>query len=395
MRKQPSARLLDVSRLVSRAGRVLTGIDRVELAYLRAVLDDPVPAFALSRTALGYVLLDQRGMARLIAHIEQDHWPQPDLISRLNAKLSPEARVGQTAVRSLAVARTIGRRLPDFLARHMPIGFSYLNVGHSNLTDRVLQAVEQQPHSQISVMVHDTIPLDYPQYQRPKTVDAFAARLALVSRFADLVICVTKAESLNVTRHLEKLGRVPEVLPVHIGVDLAAAGAVPTGLLDQPFFMTVGTIEPRKNHALLLDVWDALGADAPRLLICGPRGWENAAAFARLDRGNPRIIERSDLSDGALRGLMEATQGFVFPSFAEGFGLPPVEALAAGAPLLCADLPACHEIMGAKAVYLDPMDRYQWEKAVQTLTEAVRTNAKQAFHPPTWDAHFKIVFTKT
>lgn len=373
----------------------MTGIDRVELAYLKALLDDPVPAFALSRTALGYVLLDQTGMARLLANLEQDHWPKPDLISRLNPKLTPAARMGQTAVRSMAIACAVGGRLPKLLSKHLPAGFSYLNVGHSNLTERVLGAVRKQVDSQISVMIHDTIPLDFPQFQRPETVDQFAARLARVSRFADLVICVSGAESQNVAHHLDRLGRVPEILPVHIGVEKTVPGAVPDGLLDEPFFMTLGTIEPRKNHALLLDVWDRLGPDAPRLLICGPRGWKNEDVLERLDRRNSRIIERSDLSDGALQSLFGATRGFLFPSFAEGFGLPPVEALAAGAPVICADLPVCREIMGANAVYLDPLDRYQWEKAVRTLTEDQRKQAEQAFDPPNWDTHFQIVLTKT
>ncbi len=391
----PPARLLDVSRLISRAGRVLTGVDRVELAYLRAVLDDPVPGFALARTALGYVLLDEAGMTRLVANIEQNHWPLPDFASRMNAKLTSAARRGQTAVRRLAKDRAPRWGLARMLARRLPSGFAYINVGHSNLTKRVMNAVKAQSQSQITVMLHDAIPLEYPTFQKPEAVTRFAALLARVSQHADLVLCVSEAERVSVEKHLTVEGRVPEMMAAHIGLETVAPAHIPDGLAEEPFFMTIGTIEPRKNHALLLDVWDDLGPDAPRLLICGPRGWKNEAVFARLDANNPLVVERSDLDDGVLRALLGQTQGLLFPSFAEGFGLPPVEGIACGAPVLCANLAVYREILGSKPVYLDPNDRYQWKKAVNDLANAERSREEQPFDPPTWDAHFKTVFTKT
>jgi len=99
----PTARLLDITRLSTRAGRVLTGVDRVELAYLKQIASDGVPAFALCRTALGFVLLDRDGMQALVTRFANNDWQCPDLVSRINPKLNEATKVGQTTVRRLAL----------------------------------------------------------------------------------------------------------------------------------------------------------------------------------------------------------------------------------------------------------------------------------------------------
>ena len=372
-----------------------TGIDRVEYQYVKAAVADVVPAFGLARTALGFVLIDKPGLQKLCDAVDSGDWGAPDLISRLNARLGQGAKLGQSFVRRLAIGRARRSKLASMLQRHFSGKVTYFNVGHSNLSRRLLSAVDSLAQRQIVVMVHDTIPLDYPQYQRPESVERFLGMLGRVSKFADMVICVSNAESARVRFHLEEMGRCPELIACPLGVELPPAGNLPNALKDERFFMTLGTIEPRKNHGLLLDVWEKLGPDAPILAICGSRGWMNEAVLSRLDGGVPRVIELPGLSDQELRAMMERTQGFLFPSFAEGFGLPPVEAAMAGAPVICADLPSCREILGSKAVYLDPTDSYQWEKEVKTLIGAKTHGGEQPFVGPTWDAHFKTVFTIT
>lgn len=392
----PTARLLDITRLSSRIGRVFTGVDRVELAYLRAVHADAIPDFAIARTALGYVLLDHAGIAQLIAHIDAADFPDPDWMSLINGRLDQSAKVGQTLLRALATRRVTRRRLAAVLHKALPSGFAYLNVGHSNLTEAMLATVKGVPESHISVLVHDTIPLDFPQYQRPGTVDQFAAKLRRVAVHADIVICVSDSGLRQVKRHLSDVGPVPPMVAAHLGVVVPAQSALPADIpTDRPYFVTVGTIEPRKNHALLLDLWERLGPDAPCLMICGARGWHNDAVFRRLDAGIAQVTEVSDLSDGALTALTRGAQASLFPTFAEGFGLPPSEALAIGTPVVCSDLPVLHETLGHNAVYLDPTDVYQWEKEVMRLADADRSQGEIKYDPPTWDAHFKIVFTMT
>ena len=163
---------------------------------------------------------------------------------------------------------------------------------------------------------------------RANTSDTAAAR-------ADVILCNSRATEADVLRLAAP--RRPRTVVAHLGVSVPEAGTPPQGAWSgAPYFVTLGTIEPRKNHALLLDIWDrfaAEGRDAPHLLLCGARGWNNAAVFARLDAGNPLVQERPGLSDGEIAALLVHSRGLLFPSLAEGYGLPPIEAAALGLPI--------------------------------------------------------------
>ena len=185
-----------------------------------------------------------------------------------------------------------------------------------------------------------------------------------------------------------------------IGTRLAAPdpAGLPPGLdLSRPFFVTLGTIEPRKNHALLLDAWQELSRrlDPPRLpqlFIVGSRGWENAETFARLDAlppGGP-VRELNGLDDGAVAELLGRSHGLLMPSRAEGFGLPLTEAAARGIPVISAPLPVARELLGGYARYLPPDDARAWAGAVALLAAALPLRLPP--HPvPQWDGHFAQV----
>ena len=390
------ARLLDVTRLVSRAGRMPTGVDRVELAYLEAMgRDYSGPRFAIARTALGYVLMDDRGMNALAHAVRGGPWGQVDWLSRINPRLNPAAARGQSFVRDQSIARSTRSGLPRMLDKHLPGGFEYYNVGHSNLNRRMLHAVKTRTDAQIHILIHDTIPLDWPDFQRPGTVTAFESKLRLSSSYADRVICTSLACLKDVQRHMSIMGRIPPMIPALLGIDPPTAGPIPKGVIPQGhYFVMVGTIEPRKNHKLMLDIWDRFAGNGPSLVIAGSRGWNNEEVFSRLDKGIPNVTEVADLSDGAIATLLRGSCGLLFPSFAEGFGLPPAEAASLGTPVVCADLAACGEIMGKTPVYLDPSDGYQWENTILRLANDTTPQSGTKFVPPDWDSHFKLVFSE-
>jgi len=154
-----------------RAGRVWTGVDRVELAYIEALIAEDVPVWGLAWTPLGYVLLDRTGLIAFYKRLSGDA-PSPslDILSRLQRGMHPAARAALSDARKLAVARCLPRGLAGMLRRHLPSGTAYLNIGHSNLSTRVLTAVRALLDSQIAVFVHDVIPLEYPHYQRADRV---------------------------------------------------------------------------------------------------------------------------------------------------------------------------------------------------------------------------------
>lgn len=392
----PAARLIDLTRLVSRAGRVPTGVDRVELAHAGAVADADVPAFALVRTALGYLLLDRAGITAVAHAVRDGDWGSRDIASRLSLRLDRDRQRGQSHARRLAVARCTGPSLGRMLARHLPPGTAYLNVGHSNLSARAFDAVRRIPQAQVTVFIHDTIPLDLPQMQRPGTAVAFAAKLALTARHADLILCPSRVSRADILRHAPDARRIVAV-PLGVTPARPDPAALPPGLnLTAPYFVALGTIEPRKNIALLLDIWDAMGTAAPRLYLCGSRGWRNEELFARLDRGVPGVTELRGLSDGAVAALLAGARALLFPSVAEGYGLPLAEAAALGVPVLCGDLAICREVLGAHGVYLATDAVYLWRERISAFAALDRPPAPPvAFAVPTWADHFKIVLTMT
>ena len=130
----------------------------------------------------------------------------------------------------------------------------------------------------------------------------------------------------------------------------------PPDSLPERYGLHVGTLEPRKNILRLLEAWEALGElmpDPPALVLCGGYGWRTDAIRRRVESAvaagwahHPGYV-----SSGQLAALYRGARVVVFPSLYEGFGLPAIEALAAGTPLVCSDIPALREVAGEAALY--------------------------------------------
>ena len=401
---ETAARLLDLTRLVSRLGRgPLTGIDRVEYAYLDHLLNMDRPLFGLVRTGLGYVLLDPAGCAGLARLVRgETALPPADIIGRILYRSNPIRGRAEAAVRRVSIARAARPFLAHML-RKLPYGSTYLNVGHANLTASCLQQL-RSTGLRIVVMVHDTIPLDHPEYARADTVEPFRRKMAAASRFADTVIHTTHDARAKTEIHLACMGRVPMGVVANLGVPQPVPNTadLPPGLnVTPPYFVVLGTIEPRKNHAFLLDIWDHFGTgpDAPLLYIIGGRGWANPELFTRLDALPPEhpVKLLHGLPDSAVTALLSGAAALLFPSRAEGFGLPAVEAAALGVPVITSNLPVFKELLGNYAVYLDVTDIYSWIETIKTHTNAAqpggrgKTGQQNRIDPPGWQVHFKIV----
>ena len=381
---------MDLTRLVSRQGRgPLTGVDRVEFAYLCELLRRPEPAFGLVRTRFGFVTLGRAGMCGLRARIEGAPSGKTDLFGRLSWRGDPVRAAAEADARRGALARAVVPLL-GLLMRRLPRGFVYLNVGHANLTDRVMQAVKARG-GQVAVLVHDTIPLDHSDLTRPGIPQVFSRKLQAVARNADLVIHSTEDARQKTEVHMTRMGRCPPALVVPLGVELPdpdPAIVVP----ETPYVIALGTVEPRKNIALLLDVWDRGGVAMPDLLLVGGRGWESEALFQRI-AVTPKVTHLPGLPDGHVAALLCGSLGLVFPSLAEGFGLPPLEAAALGVPVIASDLAVLRGLLGDYPVYLDPSDIYAWMETIRALAGGMQTphHRKSPIIPPTWAHHFNAV----
>jgi glycosyltransferase involved in cell wall biosynthesis len=219
---------------------------------------------------------------------------------------------------------------------------------------------------------------------------------------SDGIIANSKATLDALAPWIERAGRRPETVVAHLGTEIELS--VEPHRADRPYFVCVGTIEPRKNHLLLLHLWRAMverhGADAvPKLVLIGRRGWENEQVIDLLERCPALrnvVEEHAGLPDRTVQGMIAGARGLLLPSFAEGYGMPVTEALALKVPVLCSDLPALREAGGDVPLFLDPLDGPGWQRAIDDLT-APDSAARQAqakrlvdWHAPTWPQHIAI-----
>ena len=200
----------------------------------------------------------------------------------------------------------------------------------------------------------------------------------------------------------EKL-KMPPAIAAWLGTDpLPSAPAAPP--LVRPTFVILGTIEARKNHLLLLNIWsrlvDRLGENAPKLVIIGGRGWEADRVFNLLDHSEKlrgHVAELENCSDEELAQHLAAARALLFPSTTEGYGLPLVEALALGVPVIASDLPVFREIGGDIPAYLSPDDETGWEATIldyakqNSASRAAQLERMRGFQAPNWKSHFDKV----
>jgi glycosyltransferase involved in cell wall biosynthesis len=171
------------------------------------------------------------------------------------------------------------------------------------------------------------------------------------------VIVPTEAMGLELQ---SRLGLLEEKISVtHEGVSPVFFGATPLsdtvlGRMGVPgrFVVAVGTIEPRKNLARLLAAWTRVRRDLPdwTLVLAGPRGWGPELPETE------GVVLTGWVGDETLPGLLAAADVFCYPSLYEGFGLPPLEAMAAGTPAVVARYSAAEEVVGDDSVLVDPLD---------------------------------------
>lgn len=142
--------------------------------------------------------------------------------------------------------------------------------------------------------------------------------------------------------------------------------------LERPYLLFTGTIEPRKNLTTLLRAFAKIRQDFPhRLVLVGARGWYSERVFAEIEQLGLKdmVIHLGYVPVDDLPPLMSGADVFVYPSLAEGFGLPPLEAMACGTPVICSNAPAMPEVVDDGAITVPPTEVDAW---VDALTQVLR-----------------------
>jgi glycosyltransferase involved in cell wall biosynthesis len=263
-----------------------------------------------------------------------------------------------------------------------------------------------------AAIFHDAIPLKMPEWCRSKSVARHAGYMRLLAGF-DRVLAISQDarrdllgfwQWAGVTTGGAFAGNVPVSPPpvvdvVTWGADFSGAPRVTdtAAPLAPPSLLCVGIVEPRKNHAFLLDVCAALWDSGLRftLTVTGRVNTETgtaAAAKLRAFAGRYAGLLRHlpATGDAALADLYANTRAVVFPTLAEGFGLPLIEALWAGAPCVCSDLPVLREQSAAGGCLLvPPNDFVAWSTVLREIlsddASVLRLRSVARTRPlPTW-----------
>jgi glycosyltransferase involved in cell wall biosynthesis len=371
--------LLDITRLLDRGlqGRLPTGVDRVSLEYVRHYRDR---ARALVRFAGRWLTLGTSDSRRLFGKLVES----ADRFGWI-------VRACVASNYALNWTRGIG---PGVL----------INTGHSGLEQPAYGRFLRRHGLRAVFFLHDLIPIDYPEYCRPGETERHQRRLAtMLGEGSALVI-----NSMSTFRALGiHAGRLGLTIPPNIVAPLAPGPLPPPGArppLDAPYFVMVGTIEPRKNHLLILEVWRDLvrrmGHAVPHLVIIGQVGWECEAVLDLLERCEeirPHVLHLQSCDDAELVTWLRHARALLFPSFAEGYGLPLVEALSLGVPAIVSEVPAFREIAATVPDYVSPIDGLGWRDAVieycggDGARRAGQLARLRDFSVPTWQRHFSVV----
>jgi alpha-1,3-rhamnosyl/mannosyltransferase len=245
--------------------------------------------------------------------------------------------------------------------------------------------------SRIRVLtVHDLSTLRFPEWHPPKRLERFEAAFLEAIHSADHLVTVTRA----VSRELQELegidpGRI-SVIPNGIDHHLfrpepetgAAASLPDSRLRPGRYILFVGTIEPRKNLSLLLDAHQALPPETRRgfpLVVAGGDGWKSEELLRRIAQ-DPCCLRTGFVDNATLPDLYRGATVLVYPSHYEGFGLPPLEAMACGCPVIASSIPPHREVLGEAALFCDPGDPDRLAANIESLlaSESLKNHYSQA-----------------
>ena len=264
-----------------------------------------------------------------------------------------------------------------------------------------IAALKHRTGCRIAVVCYDIIPITHPCFFPPDDAATFRRYWDAMFSIADTVIVNAGPIRDDIVRYRNAAGApVPSIAVVPLGCQPSTlAGRVaslPSGLQTDRFVLFVSTIEPRKNHALLLDVWtrllarDLVRKAGFRLVFVGRPGWMTDDVLDRIGHMGDSVLHLRNAGDDVLWALCAGAAFCVYPSIYEGFGLPVVEAFALGKAVIASNGGALKDVAGAVVETLDPTDIDAWEAAMAAMMRdpsarrACEARVRERYRPVSW-----------
>lgn len=267
-----------------------------------------------------------------------------------------------------------------------------------------LAALKRAAGFRLTVLCYDLIPITHPQFFEPDVAALFGRYWTAMFAVADRVVVNATRIREDVLAFCAGLGLPPPDVPVvPLGFrpqpPRAALPPLPAGLAAGRYALYVSTVEPRKNHALLLAVWRRLLARGIpqrhgfRLVFVGRPGWMVEALLAELrpPACEGTLLHLTGIDDATLGALYEGAAFCLYPSFYEGFGLPVIEAYARGRAVIASGGGSLAEVVDGLGPALDPADAAAWEAAMAAWIESpaalatAEARVRQGFRYSSWE----------
>lgn len=445
----PPRLLFDVSTLLRHWGRA-DGITRTQ-AKLAAYALDHVPnvdfIYLGGETPL---LIKTEHVRRLLAgthRIDVSHFPDPGATARLRERLPPAFKstmmwiqrprrqavllLDRTAIRwprLASISHALRKKLlnekyrraltaSDGSTVHLvphDLAFSAMSPpSHDDVliltgSDWVLMANTMRrlsPTPKTAALCHDIIPLLFPTFFGRGNVEAFRDCIENVFARADLVVFTAKQISGDTEHYWKGRGLIlPPTATVPLGADIAAqtgaAGSLPASLAAQKYALFVSTIEPRKNHRLLFDIWKdlldegVLQKSGFKLVFVGRKGWMVDDLWQEMTTHpsfGTSLLILSDIDDPTLASLYDNCAFTLYPSLYEGFGLPIVESFGHGKAIIASSAGALPETVAGFSPCLSPSDTISWRDTLRqwiidpSCYAAFERDIKLRYVPRSWD----------
>lgn len=339
-----------------------------EVLFLRSKID------VLERNKLLKIVSASRKLnpERIIRRAIRKRFPKKEIVSSEKLSGFIEIKIGDITINFAAEAlrdqRGIGRVAREYLAElrsrqnkdQLPLG----NDAGSKVVNFYpsIHWCPEDLNGNSLVMIHDVIPLLFPDLFPRKTIDDWKNKYAYIASKATHILTVSHSSAESISRELS----IPmsKISVAYNGVTIFDPDSDDLNDIQEQgqYFVCIGSFDYHKNLKVIFDAALLPGFPDCKIFVVGA-GHNNE----KLAYYSSKIHFTGKLSDAELFSLVKNSQGLLFPSLYEGFGLPPLEALALGVPAICSSRPAMTEILEQGVLFCRPHDPKEWVEAMISL----------------------------